>query len=69
MGRPVYPYELVDPDFCWLISNFQETFPEYRSVESPTLPVVFISFEPDEDVVSPSKSDTHSDAASMVAKK
>ena len=42
MGRPVYPYELADPDFSWLITNFQENFPEYSFVENGTLPVVFI---------------------------
>lgn len=42
MGRPVYPYELVDPDFSWLITNFQENFPEYSFVDNSTLPVVFI---------------------------
>ena len=42
MGRPVYPHELSDPDFSWLISNFQENNPEYSPIESSTLPVVFI---------------------------
>ena len=42
MGRPVYPYELADPDFSWLITNFQENFPEYSFVDNGTLPVVFI---------------------------
>ena len=42
MGRPVYPHELVDPDFSWLISSFQENNPEYSSIESSVLPVVFI---------------------------
>lgn len=42
MGRPIYPYEMVDPDFSWLISNFQENHPHYISVEDGCLPVVFI---------------------------
>ena len=42
MGRPVYPYELSDPDFCWLVSHFQENHPEYCIFESGALPVVFI---------------------------
>jgi hypothetical protein len=42
MGRPVYQYELADPDFCWLISNFQENYPSYRLVEMSSLPVVFV---------------------------
>lgn len=42
MGRPVYPYELADPDFCWLVTNFQDRNPNYSSVETSSLPVVFI---------------------------
>jgi hypothetical protein len=42
MGRPIYPYELGDPDFSWLISHFQENNPEYKVVENTCLPVVFI---------------------------
>lgn len=42
MARPVYPYELADPDFCWLVTNFQENCPEYVCVDNGTLPVVFI---------------------------
>ena len=42
MGRPVYPYELGDPDFTWLISNFRENNPTFTPVENTCLPVVFI---------------------------
>lgn len=42
MGRPIYPYELADADFSWLITNFQENFPEYSLVEDTSLPIVFI---------------------------
>jgi hypothetical protein len=42
MGRPIYPHELGDPDFSWLISSFREHHPEYIFVESTCLPVVFI---------------------------
>ena len=41
MARPIYPYELNDPDFLWLISNFEDSHPEWVSVESACLPVVF----------------------------
>ncbi|RMG39819.1 MAG: hypothetical protein D6719_12415 [Candidatus Dadabacteria bacterium] len=49
MGRPVYPYELSDPDFTWLINNFQENNPDYCPIENSILPVVFVreSKEPD----------------------
>ena len=43
MGRPVFSYELEDPDFCWLLSRFQESFPQYTYVENGQLPVVFVS--------------------------
>ena len=43
MGRPIYPYEMGDPDFAWLISNFQENRPEVLLVDNGILPVVFIS--------------------------
>jgi hypothetical protein len=42
MGRPIYPYELGDPDFSWLISHFQENHPGYNVIENTCLPVVFI---------------------------
>lgn len=42
MGRPIYSYELGDPDFSWLISNFQEHHPDYGVIEHSCLPVVFI---------------------------
>ena len=43
MGRPVFTYELGDPDFSWLVSNFQENNPEYTLLESSSLPVVFVN--------------------------
>ena len=43
MGRPIYTYELADPDFSWLISNFKENNPQHVSIESSNLPIVFIS--------------------------
>ena len=43
MGRPIFPYELTDPDFTWLIGNYRENNPKSISVESTCLPVVFIS--------------------------
>ena len=53
MGRPVFPNELADPDFSWLISTFQENYPQYNCIESGSLPVVFI-VDPDyEDIQFP----------------
>ena len=42
MGRPLYPYELGDPDFSWLLSSFQENNPGWIMVESTCLPVVLV---------------------------
>lgn len=45
MARPLYPHELGDPDFFWLISSFREKNPTYVLLEIPSLPVVLISEE------------------------
>ncbi len=42
MGRPVYPHEMCDPDFAWLISNYKEQHSEFVAVESTFLPIVLI---------------------------
>jgi len=71
MGRPISPYELSDPDFSWLISNFEENNPQYRKFEYTGLPVVFIREEfvrseplhipPQEETVTPSFDDDYAD--------
>ncbi|MCB0352765.1 MAG: hypothetical protein KDD64_04545 [Bdellovibrionales bacterium] len=43
MGRPIYPYELNDPDFSWLMNNFRDTHPEYMVVEDSCLPIVLVA--------------------------
>ena len=40
--RPLFPFEMEDPDFSWLINKFLESRPEFRVVESPCLPVILI---------------------------
>lgn len=42
MGRPIYAYELADPDFAWLLNSFRESHPSCLSVESNALPVVLL---------------------------
>lgn len=42
MGRPLYPYELGDPDFSWLLSSFQENNPGWIMIESSNMPVVLL---------------------------
>ena len=49
MGRPIYPHELEDPDFAWLISTYRENHPHCSPVESTCLPIVFIKDETDVD--------------------
>lgn len=43
MGRPVYPHEMCDPDFAWLVSNYREQNPDHVVVESTFLPIVLLS--------------------------
>lgn len=42
MARPVYPYELDDPDFSWLISRYREEHPEFVLLDMVTVPLVMI---------------------------
>ena len=42
MARPVYPYELDDPDFSWLLSRYREEHTEYVMLDTVTLPLVMI---------------------------
>ena len=43
MGRPVFAYELDDPDFSWLINTFRESHPQFTYFEEHCLPLVFIA--------------------------
>jgi hypothetical protein len=54
MARPVYPHELVDPDFQWLVNTYKESHPEAVTVDSSCLPVVLILIEEMCAVVEPS---------------
>ena len=42
MGRPIYPHEMGDPDFFWLISSFRESHPDFTLIEMGSLPMVLI---------------------------
>lgn len=46
MGRPVYPHELTDPDFSWLISSFREAHPDYQLLDVPCMALVFVKCDP-----------------------
>lgn len=45
MGRPIYPYELGDQDFSWLITTYQESHPGYIMVDSIGVPLVLIKVD------------------------
>jgi hypothetical protein len=45
MARPVYPYEMSDPDFTWLFETFQESHPDYLVVQDSGIPLVLIARE------------------------
>ena len=42
MGRPVYPHELADSDFSWLINSYRENNPQAVLIESSCLPLILI---------------------------
>jgi len=45
MGRPIFPYELGDQDFSWLITTFQENHPGYVLIDAIGCPLVLIKVE------------------------
>ena len=48
MARPVYPHELSDPDFSWLLSSYRESHPELFVVEITCLPVTLVTVSGEE---------------------
>lgn len=45
MARPIYPHELSDPDFQWLINSYRESRPGVAVVDSTCLPLVLVKLE------------------------
>ncbi len=45
MCRPIYPYELGDPDFSWLLATFQESHPNYVLIDSSCLPLILVEMK------------------------
>ncbi len=45
MGRPIYNYELTDPDFSWLVNSYKENNPKYSFVDTSGVPISFIKLE------------------------
>ena len=46
MCRPIYPYELGDPDFSWLLATFQESHPNFVLIDSSCLPLILVEMKP-----------------------
>jgi hypothetical protein len=49
MARPIYPHELADPDFQWLIATFRERRSVAYTVEESCLPVILLIGDPPTD--------------------
>jgi hypothetical protein len=47
MARPIYPHELSDPDFQWLLNSYRETRPGVAVVDCSCLPLVMVKLEED----------------------
>ena len=48
MARGIFPHEIADPDYQWLIKNYCETSAPVAVVDSGCLPVVMILLEKDD---------------------
>lgn len=64
MARAVYPHEITDPDFQWLLNNYCESHPGAFKLDMGSLPVVILAgnetaaipeavFQPDEPLALP----------------
>jgi len=42
MARPIYPHELSDPDFQWLINAYRESRGQVAVVDMSCLPLVMV---------------------------
>jgi len=45
MARPIFPHELGDPDFAWLLSSYLEQNPMYLQVEETCSPIVLVKLD------------------------
>ncbi len=45
MARPIYPHELSDPDFQWLLNSYRESRPGVALVDSTCLPLVLVKID------------------------
>lgn len=42
MARPIYPHELSDPDFQWLLNSYRESRGQVAVVDMSCLPLVMV---------------------------
>ncbi len=42
MARPIYPHELSDPDFQWLLNSYRESRGQVALVDMSCLPLVMV---------------------------
>jgi hypothetical protein len=42
MARPIYPHELSDPDFQWLINAYRESKGQVAVVDMSCLPLIMV---------------------------
>ena len=42
MARAVFPHEITDPDFQWLLNTYCESHPNSIRIENSCLPVVVV---------------------------
>ena len=45
MARAVFPHEVTDPDFQWLLSTYCEAHPAAMMIDISCVPVVVILFD------------------------
>lgn len=62
MARAVFPHEITDPDFQWLLNSYCEAHPAACRVETGCLPIVIILSDEKAMVAEP-----HPDGAELVA--
>lgn len=55
MARPIFPHELADPDFQWLVSTYKENNSVSFTIEGSCLPVILITGPAVSSTVSESK--------------
>jgi hypothetical protein len=45
MARAVYPHEMSDPDFEWLLSTYSERVPHGIRIDQPGMPFTIVTLE------------------------